>query len=129
MKNMQEGFVIECDKNSLNYLFYYHHLTKNGMQWSHESLFFFEIPREFFIKCCLSLYESFVPLLPCIVDNKIFFSSYNAKTRYLDLFCFYIKTKSIEKVASCFNHIFPPVFIDDKGWSGGSTFPSHIIYL
>lgn len=122
MKNLKEGFAIECDKNGPYYLFYYHHLIDKGTEWQDELLFSFEIPQEFFINGHRRLYESLVPLLPCMIGDKIFFSSYNTKTGYLDLSCFCIKTNSIEQVASNLGHIFPPYFVGSEGWVGGSFF-------
>lgn len=123
MKNLKEGFVIECDKKALYYLFHYHHLIDNGSQWQHEQLFSFEIPQEFFINGPQHLYESLVPLIPRMIGDKIYFSSYNTQTGYLDLSCFCIITRSIEQVASNLGHIFPPYFIGSEGWAGGSIFP------
>ncbi|HLX54399.1 MAG TPA: hypothetical protein VKR58_10680, partial [Aquella sp.] len=72
----KHGFVLEhaqnIDSDNSIIPFSYHEIIKQGDTWSKNILFSFSIPTDLLVGDT-KLYESLLPLLPRIVDNKIYF--------------------------------------------------------
>jgi len=76
-----EGFVVEhqkdidsesCESNKA--VFHYHHMRKKDNNWHHNLLFSFEIPTRLFLyNNDQRLFESILPLLPRVINDKIYF--------------------------------------------------------
>jgi len=78
MLSHTEGCVIEyqkkVDTSDKTMLFFYHHIIKEGDFWYKKELFSFCIPCALLIHGSKELlYESMAPLLPQIVENKIYY--------------------------------------------------------
>src|SRR4030095_10985072 len=78
MLSPEKGFVIEyqktIDTNDKTMLFIYYHIIKQSDFWTKKELFSFIIPRVLLMHDNEeALYESMLPLLPQVVENKIYF--------------------------------------------------------
>jgi hypothetical protein len=129
MQSLQEGFVIEhqarIDSNDTTMSFIYHHLIKDGDTWSRQTLFSFAIPSFLLIKGTeKSLYESILPLLPAIVDNKIYFvDCLGSDDYYLAPYCYDLQTGTTNNIAlesKCEGHCFVPMLCGKRFYCGGT---------
>ena len=119
-----EGFVIE-HKNDTDKAasFIYHHLIKEGGDWQRDDLFSFAIPMDLFLHKDHKLFESILPLLPRIIDNKIYFvdCSYN-NNHILELYYYDLIIHQKNKISLGKNgHIFVPIQCGEKLYSGGTS--------
>ena len=128
MTSHEQGFALEhprsVDSDSQTTPFSYHRIIKNGDSWSKNLLFSFTIPTNLLLPGDLRLYESLLPLLPRIIDNKIYFvdcaknSPYGLEPYYYDL-----ATKLITKIAvpaKKQGHYFVPMLCGKKLYCGGT---------
>ncbi|HSC25133.1 MAG TPA: hypothetical protein VLB80_02850 [Candidatus Babeliales bacterium] len=131
MESEQKGFVLEhmdtIEDNSDVMLFYYHCIIKKDNVWQTKYLFSFEIPTYLLLHGEQSLYESILPLLPRIINNKIYFvdcsenKNYNLTPYYYDL-----TTEQRNKVIvpEQKGHYFVPMLCGKKMYCGGTKINS-----
>lgn len=83
MISNKEGFVLEhiqnIDPHNQTIQFLYHQIKQKNAKWHSKMLFSFDIPTNLLFSSDERLYESLLPLLPRIVNNKIYFVD-SAKT-------------------------------------------------
>lgn len=128
MISAQEGFVIEHEKtmpiDETVMFFAYYQVIKEGNYWNKNLLFSFAIPTNLFLYDSQErLFESILPLLPRIIDNKIYFvdSSHNNLAN-LELYYFDLKNMQINKVfiPKSRKHVFVPILCNQQLCSGGT---------
>lgn len=128
MISEHEGFVIEHQKtihsDDSTTLFSYHHIFIDHDTWIVSKLFSFHIPTCLFLpgrKECL--FESIIPLLPKVIDNKIFFvdCTYN-ENNFLELYYYDLEHQHIKKLQGIHNdqHYFIPIRFNNELYVGGS---------
>jgi len=127
MLSEQEGFVLEHEQNiestALTTQFSYHRIIKQDDFWNKKFLFSFTIPIDLLLPGEQRIYESLLPLLPRIIDNKVYFVScsqnnFNLKPHYYDLI-----TKTITKIMVPLKkegHYFVPMACGKHFYCGGT---------
>jgi len=123
----QEGFVLEytqnIDSDNPTIVFSYHHLIQEDNIWHKNIIFYFQIPTHLLLENKDQLYESLLPLLPQIVDNKVYFVDCSKNhNNYLEVFFYDISTKAIEQIAlpEKNGHYFVPLLCGKKFYCGGT---------
>jgi hypothetical protein len=126
MISREEGFVIEHEKNipanNKSALFSYHRLIKKEEgNWEIQLLFSFEIPTYLFLYDNEQrLFESILPLLPRIIEGKIYFSA-SKNNSNLELYSYELATMQIGQVPlKMQGHSFVPVLCNTKFCYGGT---------
>jgi len=127
MCSQVEGFVLEYSKNidsdCKTSLFFYHHLIKTSNNWEKKLLFSFEIPTYLFLQNSEQrLFESILPLLPRVIDNKIYFvDASETDTNNLELYYYDLLTMQNNKIIipNKQGHCFVPMACGDKLCYGG----------
>ncbi len=131
-----EGFVVEhqkdIDSESIKAGFQYHHIWKENNGWYSSLLFSFEIPT------CLLLYnndqrlfESILPLLPRMINDKIYFvDCLCSHNNTLQLYCYDLLTsqKNTIPVEKEKGHSFVPIQCDTKLCFGGTLDPESPLF-
>jgi len=129
MLSQEEGFVIEHEKNidahAHTIHFFYHHLIKKGDHWECSVLFSFEIPTYLTLFNNESrLFESILPLLPRMIDNKIYFVDCSKNRNYnLEPYYYDVLTQQKEKILTSGKnegHCFVPISCGQKLYFGGT---------
>jgi hypothetical protein len=129
MQSEKEGFVIEhqktIDTNDKTMFFIYHHIINNGDTWSKKELFSFTIASSLLMQGNEeSLYESILPLLPRIIDDKIYFVSCALSDNYrLEPYYYDVSTDKCNKVVlqqKIKGHCFVPMLCGNKFYCGGT---------
>ncbi len=126
-----EGFVIEHAQqiNSENPTtsFVYHHIIKAGDIWSKNILFSFSVPTNLLLDNEERLYESILPLLPRIINQKVYFVDCANNSDYIlePYFCSPV-TKTTQKIDlnQHKGHFFVPMLCDKIIYCGGIKQPS-----
>lgn len=126
MISENEGFVIgykkDYEKQGLVYFFYYHLIYKEKV-WHKVFLFSFIIPSYLFLENNEDrLFESILPLLPRIINNKIYFvDCSNNENNFLELYYYDLETMDQNKVdIQRKGHSFVPVRCGRQLCCGGS---------
>ncbi len=131
MLSLDEGFVVEYQKtidiDDKTMLFFYHHLKKDGDMWKKKELFSFVIPSVLLIRNTKeTLYESILPLLPHIVDKKIYFVTIASQDNYLKPYCYDLLTNSCSEIVASLQspetyqrHCFVPKICGNRLYGGG----------
>jgi hypothetical protein len=130
MFSPQEGFVLEhgkiIDNQDPTTLFLYHHIIKEGDTWYKNCLFSFNVPTNLLLDGEQRLYESLLPLLPRIIDNKIYFvDCIKDNNLILEPYFYDLLTKMSTKIimpAKKEGHCFVPMLCNSTLYCGG-TFP------
>jgi hypothetical protein len=129
MQSWQEGFVIEhsktIDTNDKTMNFIYHQIKKNGDAWVKHTLFSFAIPSSLLIQGTPgSLYESILPLLPRVIDSKIYFVDCSiSDNNYLEPYYYDISMKTCQKIvlpSKIQGHCFVPMLCGKRFYCGGT---------
>lgn len=122
-----EGFVVEhtqsIDSDDITTPFAYHHIRKEGDVWHKNLLFSFSIPTNLFLSAEERLYESILPLLPCIINNKVYFvDCAKNKDTILEPYFYDLKSKITQKinVATQKGHCFVPMLCGNTLYFGGT---------
>lgn len=127
MVSETKGFVLEHEKNKMHdasvLFFSYYQLIKHGI-WQKKLLFTFKIPTCLVLEDCQErLFESILPLLPRIINNKIYFvdCSYS-HNNMLKLYFYDLLTMEQSNIAmkKQKGHVFVPIACGDKLYVGGS---------
>jgi hypothetical protein len=119
----KQGFVLEHTKKIDNddqiTPFSYYQIKKQGDVWYKNLLFSFFLPTDLLISADRQLYESILPLLPRLIDNKIYFVTCNDN---LELYSFSLVTQLVEKISlpAKKGHYFVPIQCGDKFYCGGT---------
>ena len=121
-----EGFAIEhqkdIDDTSAAVLFRYHHILNENNTWQSQVLFTFEVPTYLFLyNNDHRLFESILPLLPRLIDNKIYFVD-SSKDAYLKPYyydCLMNEIHAIDILPENEGHFFVPMQCGDKLCFGG----------
>jgi hypothetical protein len=100
----KHGFVLEhaqhIDSDNPIASFSYHEIKKQDDTWTKNVLFSFSIPTNLLLKGEECLYESLLPLLPRIIDNKVYFvdcaNSYNCT---LEPYFYDLSVQIIQKIS------------------------------
>lgn len=136
MLSESEGFVLQYNENRDNnpdifHFFYYHLMKQSDHTWKNECLFAFSLPT--YVcgeKNDKRLFESILPLLPRIIDYKIYFSDYLPEIDMLDLYYYDLVTNQKNKI--CLHkkpgHIFAPIKCGDTIYCGGAKDNNDIAY-
>lgn len=121
-----EGFVIEHEKDtdteSSCACFIYHHLQQEGATWQSRSLFSFSIPTDLFLNNNdHRLFESILPLLPRLINNKIYFVDYSSSRHNLEPYYYDISTQERHKITieKQKGHLFVPIQVGSRLCFGG----------
>jgi len=127
MLSETEGFVIEhtqhVNSENTTILFKYHHIIKEGHIWSKNQLFSFSIPTHLLLDNEEKLYESILPLLPRIINNRVYFvDCINNKDHILEPYFYSLSDKIIEKIHldQQKGHIFVPIICSNTVYFGGT---------
>jgi len=130
MLSQEEGFVLEYEQNiessATTTQFLYHHIIKQSDHWEKELLFSFYIPINLLLPGEQRIYESLLPLLPQVVENKVYFvncvqnQNNNLEPYYYDLISKTIKTIIVPKKDG---HYFVPMICGDTFYCGGTICP------
>jgi len=121
-----QGFVLEhaqnIDSSNLTTLFTYHEIKNQGGTWNKNVLFSFSIPTDLLREGSDRLYESLLPLLPRIVDNKIYFVSCSNDNSFLEPYFYSLSSKTIHKInlPTKNGHYFVPMQCGNKLYCGGT---------
>lgn len=132
MISVEEGFVIEYQKIVDTYnrtvIFFYYHIKKEDNIWQKKELFSFSIPTNLLV--CgnrETLYESMLPLLPEIIDKKIYFVTILPEDNYLRPHCYDLLTgvctnlvASLSLQENIQGHCFVPKLYGNRLYSGGT---------
>ena len=124
-----EGFVVEhaqsIDSDSLTTHFSYHQIIKEGDVWCKNLLFSFTIPCNLLLNDKQRLYESILPLLPRVTNNKVYFVNCDKNTN-LEPYFFDLLTKITQKITVAVKrgHYFVPMLCGQKFYCGGTKLPS-----
>lgn len=129
-----EGFVIEYQKDiddeSTKATFQYHRIWEENNSWHSQSLFSFEIPINLFLyDNDQRLFESILPLLPRIIDYKIYFvdcSDKNLEPHYYDMIT---KERCKIDLDKQQGHIFVPIQCGSKLCFGGTKIDNSTPFL
>ncbi len=129
MVSATEGFFLEhaatINTDDRTVEFVYHHIKKKNEKWVTEQLFSFKVPISLLSHSnTLRLYESIMPLLPRIIDNKIYYVDCTMNENYyLEPYLYDIKTADIKKITpktkKC-GHYFVPIVCEGTLYFGGS---------
>lgn len=127
----QEGFVLQ-HTNSIGHKnqtlqFLYHHIIKKGNIWSKEQLFSFDIPTNLLVPGEQQLYESILPLLPRVINNKVYFVDCSQNKDYsLEPYFYDLIIKKIKKATmpAQNKHCFVPIACGKTLCYGGTHAPS-----
>lgn len=132
MISLKEGFVVEHEKTISSAKkaasFSYYHLTKKGDSWVKNILFTFTIPTYLFLYDNEQrLFESILPLLPRVINNKIYFSNYI--NNYLEPYCYDLTTTKIDKVylSNKKGHVFVPIQCGTQLCYGGTKDETNLL--
>lgn len=129
MQSSTEGFVIEhaktVDTNDKTINFVYHQIKNNGDTWSRKKLFSFAVNSHLLLQGTeSSLYESILPLLPRVIDNKIYFVDCTASNdNYLEPYYYDISTERCKKIilkSKIQGHCFVPMRCGKRFYCGGT---------
>lgn len=128
MHSKTEGFVLEhlknIDSEGKTALFFYHHLVKKGDAWQNNLIISFTIPTDLFLQTSNQrLFESILPLLPRLIDNKIYFTDCSQNdNNTLEPYYYDLLTAQKHKifVSSDQDHFFVPVLCGTKLYCGGT---------
>ena len=114
MTSDTEGFVVQhqkdIDNKALKSAFQYHRIGKENNNWYSHLLFSFEIPTSLFLyNNDQRLFESILPLLPRMINDKIYFVDCSDKN--LEPYYYDIATKERYKIniGKPQGHIFVPI--------------------
>lgn len=127
MLSENEGFVIGYEKEhkeaDLAHFFYYH-LVHEKKIWHKNFIFSFSIPTYLFLGNKEDrLFESIIPLLPRIIDNKIYFvDCTNNENNFLELYYYDLSIMTHNKVdmEEKNSHVFVPIKCGAKLYCGGN---------
>lgn len=129
MISEKEGFVIEhaktIESESKTGLFLYYQLIKMGDTWEKERLFTFEVPTALFLYDNEQrLFESILPLLPRIIDNKIYFTDCSHNDGNLEPYYYDLSKNQTHKLFIANQpeqgHLFVPMLCGTKLCCGGT---------
>lgn len=127
MNSDKEGFVIEhapiIDSNNPIILFTYHQIIKQNGRWNKNFLFCFKVPTHLLLESEQQLYESLLPLLPRIIQNKVYFVDCSHNDHYyLEPYVYDLATQTIQKIALSKKqgHYFVPLLCGEKFYCGGT---------
>lgn len=131
----KEGFVLEhakmIDSEQSTTLFSYHHIRKQGDAWCKNCLFSFNIPTNLLLDGEERLYESLLPLLPRMIDNKIYFVDCAKNNNFtLEPYFYDLLTKVSTKISvpeKKEGHCFVPMLCGSPLYCGGT--PPFIFFL
>lgn len=108
MISENEGFVVEypqsVSKNEDSILFNYHHFKYNN-GWTVSLLFTFNIPTEFLIKNEMRLYESILPLLPCVSKQAVYYVD-SSESGFLSLYWYDLINGKNNSLGCTNQHVF-----------------------
>jgi hypothetical protein len=126
MISESEGFVLShsdaISKNDTTVHFEYYHLSFED-NWKASKLFSFDIPTSFFVGND-RLYESILPLLPNLSENRIYYVD-SSETSYLSLYEYNLSTHSKNSLAAGNNqHIFGTLHFGGSLLYGGEILGS-----
>lgn len=127
MLSDKEGFVLEhaksIDSDNSTTLFLYHQIIKKGDAWHKNMLFSFNIPTNLLLLGEERLYESLLPLLPRVVENKVYFvDCAKNNNRNLEPYFYDVLTKLTKKITvpAKKGHYFVPIRCGQKFYCGGT---------
>ncbi len=124
MINSNQGFFLEhanlVDRENKCLFFTYWNFFKTEQKhWHKEKLFDFSLPIKYlFGSNNERLYESILPFLPKLLNNKIYFCNANESDLSVNIFSFDLTDKKIERKTSAQNCNFSPVLFKDKIFYG-----------
>src|SRR5207244_11060403 len=103
MLSEQEGFVLEYEQTIDSTCpithFLYHRIVKQGDDWQKELLFSFYIPINLLLSGDQRIYESLLPLLPCIVGDRVYFVDCSQnKNNNLEPYYYHLTSKTIQNI-------------------------------
>jgi hypothetical protein len=142
----EHGFVLEhaqnIDSDNPITSFSYHEITKQGDTWNKNTVFSFSIPTNLLVGET-RLYESLLPLLPRIVDGKIYFvdcvkdnDTYNLEPYFYDLSSEALakedlSLKTVQKISlpERRGHYFVPMQCGDGFYCGGTDNTKKLLTL
>jgi hypothetical protein len=127
MLSATEGFVIEhaqhANSENPTMLFKYHHIIKKGNVWSKNLLFSFSIPTNLLLDSEERLYESILPLLPRIIDNKVYFIDCATNANHiLEPYFYDLSAQTVQKInlGQQKEHVFVPISCGNILYFGGT---------
>ncbi len=131
MVSETEGFVVEhaqqIDSENPTMLFTYHQIIKEGDAWNKNILFSFSIPTSLLLDIQERLYESILPLLPRIINEKVYFVDCANNTDYiLEPYFYSLQDKIVQKINldQHKGHAFAPMLCKNTLYYGGTKQPS-----
>ena len=129
MISAKEGFLIKhvttIDTDDKTIEFIYHHIKEEDQQWITEELFSFNIPASLLSHSDPDrLYESIIPLLPRVINEKIYYVDCTLNNNYyLEPYFYDIKTTKKKKITpkpKKSGHYFVPIICAGALYFGGS---------
>jgi hypothetical protein len=133
MLSETEGFAIEheqqIDSENPTMLFTYHQIIKEDDIWAKKALFSFSIPTNLLVPSARPelvegyLYESILPLLPCVINQKVYFVDCAHNMDYiLEPYFYSLQDKIVQKINlnQRDGHVFVPVSCKNTLYYGGT---------
>lgn len=131
-----EGFVVEhaqhTDSENPTMVFKYHRIVKEGDVWAKNVLFSFSVPTNLLLDSEKKLYESILPLLPRIINNKVYFVDCANNTDYiLEPYFYDLSAQIFQKISlnQPKGHCFVPMVCSNKLYFGGTDIASFFSIL
>jgi hypothetical protein len=123
-----KGFVLShaqnVDDNNPTILFTYYQIIKQNNAWYKNILFYFEISTNLLLKNEHQLYESLLPLLPRIVNDKVYFVDCSKNnSHYLEPYVYDTATAITKKITLPIKkqgHCFTPLLCGKNFYCGGT---------